>query len=429
MIQCQNAFHLVMVKLVLFSIHFLAGSVLHTFGLLVPTLISSFNLSLTQVSFIGGLQIALFFAAYPLYYSFIESKFNLYFLTTLSIGTLLWTIGLILPTVVSSFVGLLFSLSVCHGIGSSLCYWSSLEARKLWNLSDLYTSILLVGSSSGQIFVTLVMSRFYSTTVVAGQQLWCWAFDTYAITGFIILSLGISILNANNPLFSQLESMKKDDIQDLYNEPTEKPAKCKFVIPTIYKQKTFIFLYFSLLFANFSTYVPPVHLVSYMHDHDWSDYTRNSQLLMICGAICGKIFLGLIVHLTALYSSKNKLFQRKGFIYIFSCLFTMSAVFGWLGCVNVDGVYAFAFLFGFGSGCETTILPLILPEFTPEKNQMMNVLCLFAMVPGAVISPIIAGALRESSGSYTEAIIIAGVFQVVGVLMCAGMIVAISKLI
>lgn len=401
--------------IVIFFVHFLIVGHMYTFGFLIPVFAGAFTpqLTLVEITTVGSLQIGMFYCAYALYDEFVNRIFRPRTSTTLAIGSVLWAVGVLGTSFATGFGSLVATQGILTGIGASICYWHLFVTRRQWGITLWLTSVLMLGGSTGELFFTLVVSNFYQNVEVLGEQQWRLAFQVISATGACGLTAACLIAGSH-------VGIPAPDLDPIgaVKDHVEKDRTGTVVVHFA--------LFLSVFLAYFSTTVPSIHLVPYMIEREWSDYTRTAVIFIILGAISGRVFIAIALEFLNTHFNTTNRVRNSAALMVFSTLFSMAAIFGWLGCTDVQGLYAFAFLFGFGSGCESSILPPLVADIeliygrAIKSINTMSFLALIGMTPGAVLSPILAGCLRSLTGDYVISIVVTGVFQLASVIVaCA----------
>ncbi len=392
-----------------FIIQFLIEGQLFSFTFLFSLLQEKFNLSILQVALIGNIQITLFFATFALYTYFLPEIFQGVHTKTL-IGCFFWTCGITGTCVSNSYIQLIISLGFCSGIGSSLLYWASYiclidiltNKKNKWQYLLLLTLVSL-GGTSGDIFFALFVSQYY-TSAIASNNFESWQIAYILLGGigsvfFIFCSLYFK-------LFANIEPPANNFLQ-------VKNAKNFKTSPI------FILFLISIMLSNFAVPVVIIYLVPYMKEFGFEEDAGFSVLLSSVGAIVGSCLACASVITIRKCAPNNNFNFGIAFLHCFGLLLNVTVIFVWLACTSKSSIFAFNFFNGFSVSFSLAIIRTLALEFQKlhqYKKEPVSALfvpvIMFGIVPGSMFAGIIAGALRQHTGSFTMSIVTAGIFQI-----------------
>lgn len=360
-----------------FCVMFIVTGLPLTFGVIVPTFAVAFApVNLAQISAVATIQFAIMFGggliAGP-------AADHLGSHIVICFGALLWFAGMITISFTSSYGVLIFSFGILVGFGSALCYWSVMTTIPQWFPEELrFPAIALaqLGGGAGQLVFALGIAPY-----LQDLNIWRQTFQIIAGVGGGVLFLSGLVIRR------RLKHVHKHDIKQQLKE-------------LLFHDRNYIVLILTCLFVMFGLYVPFVDVVPYMRSKDLSNDDANQVMAVIAGmSMVGRLSSGIAA----------KRLGSRALFRISSAICTIS-MFAWLVCTTRGDMIAFGVFFGIGYG-GVLVMPTVLSAeyWGVEKLGVTMSLPTLALTPGAAASATISGAIFDSTGSFYDAIVYAGV--------------------
>jgi predicted MFS family arabinose efflux permease len=239
----------------------------------------------------------------------------------------------------------------------------------------------LIGGGIGQIVYSLALGSYF------GQD-WRYMCRVSSGVGFVVILLGSLTMKRRSPIQSKKEIGNN--------------------IHLLVKDRNYRLFVLVCFVLQFGAFVPFVHLVTYM----LMQGLTSGQAYNVMGLLSGASVIGRI-----LFGTGSKRFGGLWMLRV-ALLICVLSLYLWLTCTTYESLLCFAFFFGLAYGGTLSLLTLICVEYWGnEKVGAALSVILLSMVPGAACSGIIAGAIRDKTGSYEGAIIAAGTFYLVAFLL------------
>lgn len=287
-------------------------------------------------------------------------------------GALLVTSGLLVASWAQSIwqVFLSYGLLLGLGVGSSFLPSNSAVGQWFVRKRGLATGIAVAGSGVG----TIVLAPISETLI--GTYDWRIAMRFIAIGGLVLLLLVAVVIRGRGARHSSS------------------------VLGEMRANRTFRILYAAAAVGSYAYWVPFVHIAPYAGDQGLTS-SGAALLVVVMGVtnIVGRVALGTLA-------------DRVGRVRIFQvslAAMTLSIVL-WPLAHGSPGLTAFVATYGFFAGAFISLLFAMTADyFGVERLPGITGLLNTAAALGTLLGPSVSGVLFDATGSYTSAILVAGV--------------------
>lgn len=370
-----------------FMTQFVVIGIHNVFGLLYLDLLTEFGESKATTAWLASISFGLTFMLSPLS-SLLCKKYGCRVVTILG-GTLVG-IGLLLSSFVDSILRMYVTYSLLFGLGSSLCYVSSILVISGYFNKNLVLAngIGLAGSGVGTITLAtalnLILSSYY----------WRDALRILSATSLLILFSGLIYYLIPAPM--------------TFVDAAEFQDKKKHFDLSFLKNKAYIVWLIVLGLCQFGFYIPYVHLVR--HSQDLGIMKNKGAVLVGYIAISqtvGKIFFGRIAD----HPRVNRVYLYQMCLLACSVLTTLLPVF-----TTYKSLLTYCILFGFHDGCFIVLIAILTGDIA-GKNKMataFGVMYFLTSIP-MMLGPPVAGWMYPVAQNYEPAFYMAGAFTTLGV--------------
>lgn len=318
------------------------------------------------------------------------------------------------PRIVMSLCGLLM------GAGYMMMAFTS----EIWHIYLFYGIIIAVGMSGGYVPLTSTVTRWFAGNrkrglmvgiSVAGVGLGTmifpplarWLIDIYGWkTSYVVIGIAVLVI-----IMSSAQFLKRAPVQlitSLENSESIDTQQQGFSLPKALKTRQFWLITLAYFGFGFILQAIMVHIVMHMTGLDIPGTSAATMFIVLGGAsVLARISMGSLADRIG-----NRTIVTGSFIFLviaLSCLFVAKEM--WM-------FYIFAALFGFGwGGMVTSQSPIIADLFGMRSHGVILGVIVSTITFGSAIGPVVAGAIYDTSDSYTAAFIVCVAFAVIGIIL------------
>ncbi len=250
----------------------------------------------------------------------------------------------------------------------------------------LASGMAVAGIGAGTLAVPLLAA--------AGIQLWDWR-ATYLALAVMTVALGV-------PAALAVDGSPERRGLSADGEPTAEgfvpAAPWGYAIRDAVRARPFHLLYLAGVATTLGIFIPFAHLAPYARDEGFSDGFGALLVGLIgIGSTVGRLFLG---------GWADRFGRRRALIATFA---TMGLVLlFWLAATDVWSLALFALVFGAAYGGFVALLPALTADYFGTRNTggILGALYTAAAI-GALVGPVVAGAMYDARDSYTLPILLA----------------------
>ena len=318
------------------------------------------------------------------------------------------------PRIVMSLCGFLM------GIG----YMMMALTRDIWHIYLFYGVIIAVGMSGGYVPLTSTVTRWFTGNSkrglmvgisVAGVGLGTmifpplarWLIDSYGWkTSYVVI--GIAVLVIIMSAAQLLKRAPEQLVTSLENSNSIDTQQQGFSLSKAFKTRPFWLITLAYFGFGFILQAIMVHIVMHVTGLDIPSTSAVTMFIVLGGAsVCARISMGSLADRIG-----NRTIVTGSFILLviaLSCLFIAREM--WM-------FYIFAALFGFGwGGMVTSQSPIVADLFGMRSHGVILGVIVSTITFGSAVGPVIAGAIYDTSDTYTAAFIVCVVFAVMGIIL------------
>ena len=362
---------------------FIAFSIRYAYGMLLPKMLISLDISKIQ----AGVIFSSYFVAYTLCAPLLGSladRYDVRVILTLFVA-LLGT-GAFLMSYATSVLNASLFFTVA-GIGHSAC-WAPVAALIQRWVSDKRRGFALafvdIGSATGIIVCGAVLP------IMVASHSWRTGWVSLGLMGFLIAGMNF-LLVRNRP----------EDRSGPQQQPHRKIVQEQISVTyrRLLRDINFWFLGLSYLMAGFTILIPFTFLPTYAVQGIGVPYDTATKLVALIGltGIVGKMTLGTL---------SDSLGRVRIMMLCSACLAA-----GSLGIAYSKGLFQlilFLVVFGFGYGAIWAVYAAAARDFFSEKTAG-SVIGLWTVLlgVGSIISPVITGWTIDRTGNYASAFFLA----------------------
>jgi len=372
---------------------FVAYAIRYSFGLLLPHMLISLEISKTQ----AGVIYSSYFIAYSVFspiLGLLTDRYNNRYLLTIFVFML--GAGAFLMSYSSSVINASIFFTIA-GIGHSACWVPVVTLVQRW-VSDRYRGTALaftdLGSATGIIVWSMTMPL-----IVSGYS-WMFGWKSLGISACIVA--GLNFLAVREPPDGESASG---------NQMTDKGSCESFWITykKLFQDTSFWLIGMSYLLIGFSILIPFTFLSTYAVQELKMPYNIATGLIAVIAiaGVFGKLILG---HLSDTFG-RTKLMMLCGALTAGGSLgIAYSQVFLTI-CI-------FTAVFGIGYGAIWAIYAAASRDYFPREisGSVIGLWTLYLGI-GSVLSPVIAGWAIDRTGSYTWAFLLSVISSVISLLL------------
>ncbi|RKP09410.1 major facilitator superfamily domain-containing protein [Thamnocephalis sphaerospora] len=366
-----------LVVLSTFLINFVVFGYVYSWGVyqsLYLTDIYKGRITTFQLTFVGGLTMALLFALGP-FFSMLNRLFG--FKLLMCLGAVIQPLGILLASWTNSPWQLYFTHGALIGIGSSLIFFPSVFLPTQWFMKrrGLATGIAVSGSGIGGLAYGPVTREL----IDAVGFRWCLRY--VAIGSFVILVVAVLLARECEATKKPLDAMSMHSQKDAKKE--------KLIDISVLKRKDFAALAMMATLATFGYMAPFYFLPSYA---SFIGLTESDGALFV-GLSSGVNAVGRIVlgYIADMFGRVNALF---------SCVFFsgLTVLLIWTFSTSYGVLLLFVLLYGFSAGGFISLFPVVTAELVGLDELPNAIGLLYASnAVGNLFGPAIAGALLDST--------------------------------
>jgi len=370
-----------------FMTQFVVMGIHNVFGLLYLNLLTEFGESKATTAWVASISFGLTFVFSPLSSSLCK-RFGCKAVTTL--GGILVGVGLLLSSYVDSIFRMYVTYSFLFGLGSSMCYVSSVLVLSGYFSKNLVVAngIGLAGAGVGTISLAPALS------LLLDNYYWRDALRILSATSLLLVISGLIYYLVPAPM----------EFSDA-NEYQEETKRIDF---SFLKNKAYIVWIAVVGLVLFGFYIPYVHLVR--HGQDLGIRKQKSAVLvgyMAMSQTVGKIVFGRIAD----HPRVNRVYLYQMCLLVCSVLTTLLPLF-----TTFNALLAYCIVFGFHEGCFVVLIAVLTGDIVGRKMMATayGVMYFFTGIP-MMLGPPVAGWMYEFTKSYEPAFYMAGAFTTLGV--------------
>lgn len=372
---------------------FTAFAIRLSYGLLLPEMLPSLEISKTE----AGLIYSSFFISYTIFsplLGLLADRFNLRVLLTLFLSIL--GIGTFLMGYSSSLIEACFFFALA-GVGASACWSPVVTLVQRW-ISDRRKGFTIAfvdtGGASG-----IAISSAIIPLIVAAYD-WRMGWKTLGMLAFSVAIINFFVardnpLEKSNPRPSMIKV-----------ESNKEPSVMSSVV---FGDAKFWLIGLSYLFIGFSTLIPYTFMSTYAVQELKLTYHVAARLITTIAvtSIVSKLALG----------SLSDVLGRIRAIIICEILVAISS----LGIAYLQGIVAihlFTAIFGLGHGAIWPLYAACASDYFPQKYSGSVVgLWTFFLGIGLIFSPLIAGWIADITGKFAWSFILALATSIISILL------------
>lgn len=370
-----------------FMTQFVVMGIHNVFGLLYLDLLTEFRESKATTAWVASISFGLTFVFSPLS-CFLCKRLGCKAVTTL--GGILVGTGLLLSSFVDSIFRMYVTYSFLFGLGSSMCYVSSvLVIIGYFNkYLVLANGIGLAGAGVGTITLAPALS------LLLDSYYWRDALRILSATSFLLVFSGLIYYLIPAPM----------EFVDVEEDQEEK----KHFDLSFLKNKAYIVWIVVVGLVLFGFYIPYVHLVR--HSQDLGITKHKGAVLvgyMAISQTVGKIVFGRVAD----HPRVNRIYLYQMCLLVCSVLTTLLPVF-----TTYKALLAYCFVFGFHEGCFVVLIAVLTGDIAGRQQMATayGVMYLFTGIP-MMLGPPVAGWMYPITQNYEPAFYMSGAFTTLGV--------------
>ncbi len=318
------------------------------------------------------------------------------------------------PRIVMSLCGLLM------GTG----YMMMALTSEIWHIYLFYGIVIAVGMSGGYVPLTSTVTRWFTGNrkrglmvgiSVAGVGLGTmifpplarWLIESYGWkTSYVVIGVAVLVIIMSCAQF--LKRAPEQMITSLENSDSIDTQQQGFSLPKALRTRQFWLITLAYFGFGFILQAIMVHIVMHVTGLDIPGTSAATMFIVLGGAsVCARISMGSLADRIG-----NRTIVTGSFIFLviaLSCLFIAKEM--WM-------FYIFAALFGFGwGGMVTSQSPIIADLFGMRSHGVILGVIVSTITFGSAIGPVVAGAIYDTSNSYTAAFIVCVAFAVIGIIL------------
>lgn len=369
-----------------FLTQFVVVGIHNVFGLLYLDLLTEFGESKATTAWVASISFGLTFVFSPLSCSLCK-KFGCKAVTT--VGGILVGTGLVLSSFVDSILHMYITYSFLFGLGSSMCYVSSVLVISSYFNKNLVLAngIGLAGAGVGTITLAPALN------LLLDSYYWRDALRILTASSLLILISGLIYYLIPAPI----KFVNADEYQD----------KGKHFDFSFLKNKAYIIWVVVVGLVLFGFYIPYVHLVR--HSQDLGINKHKGAVLvgyMAMSQTVGKIVFGRVAD----HPRVNRIYLYQLCLLVCSVLTTLLPT-----LTTYKSLLAYCIVFGFHEGCFVVLIAVLTGDIAGKKKMAaaFGVMYFFTGIP-MMLGPPVAGWMYPITQSYEPAFYMAGAFTTLG---------------
>jgi len=370
-----------------FMTQFVVIGIHNVFGLLYLDLLTEFGESKATTAWVASISFGLTFVFSPLSSSLCK-KFGCKAVTTL--GGILVGMGLLLSSFVDTIFRMYVTYSFLFGLGSSMCYVSSvLVISGYFNKKlVLANGIGLAGAGVGTIALAPALN------LLLDSYYWRDALRILSATSVLLLISGLIYYLVPAPM-EFVDAEEYDDEKKHFDF-------------TLFKNKAYVVWIVVVGLVLFGFYIPYVHLVR--HGQDLGIRKHEGAVLvgyMAMSQTLGKIVFGRVAD----HPRVNRIHLYQMCLLVCSVLTTLLPVF-----TTYKSLLAYCIVFGFHEGCFVVLIAVLTGDIAGRKKMAAayGIMYFFTGIP-MMLGPPVAGWMYPITKNYEPAFYMAGAFTTLGV--------------
>lgn len=361
---------------------FIAFGIRYSYGLILPYMLSSLEISKTE----AGIIFASYFITYTLLaplFGMLGDRFNTRIILSAFVAVM--GAGACLMSFSSSLIQACIFFAII-GIGHSAC-WAPIVtvvmrwvSQKRWGI---IISVVDLGTTAGIAVWSLIIP------VIIGGFSWRTVWISLGITALVV-----AVMN-----FFLVKSRPEERPGTIQEDEQKAPIPIKEAYKAIFRDSKFYWIGFSYLFISFSILTPFTFLTTYTTQELKIPYGSAASLLVaiaVAGAI-GKLILGYV---------SDKAGRIK--IMMLCGLLTGSGTLGMAYGHEISVLVIFSIFFGIGYGTLWSLYAASARDLF-HRDYSGSVLGLWTVFHGlgSIVSPVLSGLIIDATGSYVWAFVIA----------------------
>ena len=315
-------------------------------------------------------------------------------------GILLIAVGLLLAAAAQALWQIYLTYSVCVGVGVGLAYVPVVGAVQRWFVKKrgMASGMAVAGIGAGTLAIPLLAS--------GSIELWGWR-STYLTLAAMTLLIGLPAAFAvdNSP---ERRGLRPDGEAGAPGSTTAVAAGT--TLRQAVRARPFHLLYLASIATSLGIFIPFAHLAPYARDEGFSDGFGALLVGLIgVGSTLGRLVLG---------STADRFGRRRSLVATFAAMAV--TLFSWLGATDGWSLSLFALAFGAAYGGFVALVPALTADYFGGRHtgSILGVLYTAAGV-GALLGPVVAGAMYDARESYTLPILMAVVMNGVAMVCVA----------
>ena len=302
-------------------------------------------------------------------------------------GMVLIVLGLLLASAAQELWQIYLTYSLGVGVGVGLAYVPAVGAVQRWFVKrrGMASGLAVAGIGAGTLAVPLLSA--------ASIELWGWR-ETYLLLAGMVLVAGFpaALLVEHSP---ERRGLQPD------GEPIRAGTAAAIPLGATLKQavrsKPFLLLYLASFATSLGIFIPFAHLAPYAQDEGFSDGFGALLVGLIgVGSTVGRLLLGSTADRVGRRLSLGATFIAMGL-----------ALSAWLAATEQWSLALFALFFGAAYGGFVALVPALTADYFGGKSMGAILGTLYtAAALGALMGPVLAGAVYDARDSYTLPILL-----------------------
>ncbi len=302
-------------------------------------------------------------------------------------GMGLIALGLLLASAAQALWQIYLTYSLGVGVGVGLAYVPAVGAVQRWFIRrrGMASGLAVAGIGAGTLAVPLLSA--------ASIELWGWR-ETYLLLAVFVCLVGLpaALLVEHSP---ERRGLQPD------GEVLAEGARATVPVGTTLKQairsKPFLLLYLASFATSIGIFTPFAHLAPYARDQGFSDGFGALLVGLIgVGSTAGRLLLG---------GSADRVGRRFALGATFIAMGVALA--SWLAATEQWSLALFALFFGAAYGGFVALVPALTADYFGGRSMGAILGWLYtAAALGALLGPVLAGAVYDARDSYALPILL-----------------------
>lgn len=311
-------------------------------------------------------------------------------------GVLLIALGLLLASAAQALWQVYLTYSLCVGVGVGMTYVPCVGTVQRWFAlrRGFASGLAVAGIGAGTLVVPLLAA--------GGIDWWGWR-TSYVLLAAIAVVVGVpaALLMEHSP---ERRGLLPDGAAHSGDGPRVPVAGLN--VRQALGSRPYWLLYSASFATSLGLFIPFAHLAPYARDHGFSGGFGALLVGLIgVGSTAGRLGLG---------GSADRIGRRIALAGTFAGMGL--SLLAWLGATETWSLTLFALAFGAAYGGFVALVPALTTDYFGQRSVGAIIGLLYtAAGVGALIGPILAGAIYDARDSYTLPILLGVVMNAVAV--------------